>query len=216
MIRRLLLVPAAVAAALAVPTAVSANNPTFTVDCAFATFEMPSTIAGTTVTAWLDGQLVTSSTATVQGQSIVWHRANPNYWEPHTWRVLVDAPFGNDDEEFVVSIDACRTDTPDLTVPPTTSTSTVPPAVPSSTVAPTSTTPPVVTSAPPLSTTPRQAPYEPPARGPATTAPPATVPATTLPWSLPETGGNITWYIAAAIALTFAGMALTLVRRGKS
>jgi LPXTG-motif cell wall-anchored protein len=35
------------------------------------------------------------------------------------------------------------------------------------------------------------------------------VPATTVPWSLPETGADVTWYIAAAIALTFAGMALT-------
>ncbi len=195
-----LTIPAAIAVALALPGAAQANNPTFTVDCAFATFEMGSATIGTTVTAWLDGRLFTTATATVQGQPMIWHRANPNYWEPHTWRVLVDAPYDQTDEEFNVTIDACHTDSPDLTVPPTSSTSTVPP---------------VVTSAPPLSTTPRQAPYEPPARGPATPEPPATTgpTLTTEPGVLPETGGNVGWHIAAAIAVTFAGMALSLVRR---
>lgn len=196
--RKSRLIPlAAAAVALALPGAAHANNPTFTVDCTFAMFDMPSTQAGTVVTAWLNGDVFTTSTATEQGQRVTWHAANRSYWEEHTWRVLVDAPFDQPDEEFNVTVGPCRTDTPDLTVPSTISTTTAPPAVPS-TVAPTFTTPPVVTSVPPTST-------------PVTTPRPATL--TTVP-TLPETGGNVGWLVAAAIAFVCSGLALSLVRRG--
>lgn len=185
-----LLIPAAVAVALALPGAAHANNPTATADCDGLVFDMSSTIAGTVVTGYRDGALIFTRTATVQGQSIQFTIPNPDRNRAHTFHAIVDAPWDNEDHEFPFYVDVC--DPPEGTLPPLPTSSTSLPPVTSTTVAPPTTTPPpvVVSTVPPTST-------------PATvvTTPGRPTP-TTVPPTLPATGND------HAGTLLFAGLVL--------
>jgi hypothetical protein len=180
---RKLLALAAVPAILAIPGHASANNPIASATCeAGLSFNMSSGVAGTVVTASLDGRMVRTATVAAQFDSTSFAVPSPDRTVSHVWTVLVDAPWDIEDQSFRISVPAC------VAAATTTSSTTT-----TTTVAPTTTTPVVANDIPPVPSTTTIAP-------PRATVPPSTAPA----FVLPETGrSSMALASLAAIALGF-------------
>jgi LPXTG-motif cell wall-anchored protein len=198
-VNRLLLIPAAVAAALALPATASANNNTVTADCTGLTFNMDRTEANTRVTATVDGRPAMDQIVNrTFGAPVRFTLPNPDPTRPHTWVVFVDSEW-NADQTITRSIPACTTPTSTTLPVSTSSTTTTPPTstssvdtVPGTTTPPSSSVPGTTT----VITTPR----------PTTTSVPPV-------WVLPETGQDMTLPVALAALAVATGVAMLAVRR---
>lgn len=204
-----LLIPAAVAAVLAIPGTAAANGvDTARADCAGFTFNMPRGETGTVVTATRNGERAMDPiTVTVFGAAVRFFLPSPDQTITQSWRILVDGP--NGDQVFTATQTPCvavTTTAPTTTAPttsstvavttppvPTSTSTTVPPAVPTTTV---TTVPGTGGGTGTVVTTPRV---------------PATTPTT---WVLPETGSDaeLTWW---AVGLVAAGSVCALAARRK-
>lgn len=187
------LILATTLAALAVPGHASANDPIASATCeAGLTFNMSSGVAGTKISATLDGQPVGPRNLVVAAQfdSTSFTVPSPDRTVSHVWTVLVDAPWDIEDQSFRISVPAC------VTAATTTSSTTT------TTTAPAPTTTAVANDIPPVPSTTTIAP-------PRATVPPSTAPA----FVLPETGAADLWLAVSALALVVFGALLVLTSR---
>ena len=191
---RLLTIPAAVALTLGLAAGTaSANNPVARADCETGlTFNMSDGVAGTRITATLDGQPVGPRNLVVANQhdSTSFTVASPDQTVSHVWTVLVDAPWDIADQSFRYVVGACATPTTTVPATSTTTSTTVPPVV-ANDIPPT--VPPTVPGRPVATTT--------------TVPPPA--------FTLPETGASSFTYGLALGALAVVTVGEGLRRNGR-
>ena len=179
-----LLIPAAIAAIVAIPGVASANAFTADADCDGLTLSMPRTEDGTTVTVTRNGQTVRTVTVDTFGTPVNLEIPSPDRTVVQVWRVTIVGHNGTG--SFAETVPACDQ-------PATTVATTVPPA-PTPTVA--VTTPPVPT---PVTV------VTPPRFGTTTSLPPT--------FTLPETGGTHGTELAIALSALAAGFGCLVARR---
>ena len=203
---RRLLIPFALAAAVAFPGTAHANANTADADCDGVTFNMPKGEADTVVTTTLDGRVVRTDVIATFGAPLTFRVPSNDLKVAHVWAITVDSRW-NEDTFWTETVPACvapttlSTTTTSTTVPnPTTTTSTTLPNPSTTVVNPTTTTSVVNPSSTTVITTPR----------PGTTIPPTSVP----PFRLPDTGGENWEFLAfGAVAFVVGVLLRRLVER---
>jgi hypothetical protein len=198
--RRLVVIPAAIAVAL-IPGTASANAYTADATCAGFTLNMERTEADTVVTVTRNGHTVRTVTNDTFGAPVSLSIPSPDQTVTQAWTVVIDSRW-NEDYTFSETVAPCVTPT---TVTPTTTQVTVPPSSTTSTTPPPSTVPTDTTVAVGPPPTPATVVVTPPR----TPAPTTSVPTT---FTLPETGVSLEALVLALVA-SATGVFLLLVRR---
>ena len=197
--RRLVLIPAAIAVAL-YPGTASANAYTADATCTGFTVNIPRTEADTVVTVTRNGQTVRTVRNDTFGASVSLSMPSPDQTVTQAWTLTIDSRW-NEDYTYTETVAPCVTPT---TGTPTTTQATVPPSSTTSTTPPPSTVPTTTTVAVGPPPTPATVVVTPPGR--------PSSPTTPTTFTLPETGVSLEALVLAIVA-SATGLFLLLVRR---